>query len=555
MSKPLTIREAIQATVPVLILLGAYLVFLGRGELFEPDEVRYGEIAREMLESGDYLTPHLNYVKYFEKPPLFYWVTAASMAFLGKGALALRLPVALLGLSGLLLVAGAARRREDPRSGGKTGFILASAPGYYLFSQVAVIDLALTVFLTGALLLFLPAATGEKRGKGGLCLAYLLLGLAVLTKGPVALVLAGAVIAIYAVVRRDRRALRRVLTVPGILIFAAITLPWFVAVSRANPEFPRYFFIHEHVSRFLAGEEIRSFHREPFWFFLPVLAGFFFPWILLLPRVLTGLRRAPEKKKASLLFFTVWWLTVFVFFSISSGKLPSYILPCLPPLALSVALAGNGEGKSRPSAWFFNLSGTLLVLAGLGTVLYGSSAENARISASAAAVIGAAVAAGGTAFLIMARRGWHSLLGAATVLLAAEAVIIGQGRGEVAAARSTRLLAECALEISEGEGPFYSYNFYAQGMPYHTEKRIVLVDSHGELRFGSTRGDQGAWFISAEEFSGLARDEQRKTIVILRNRNEDRQAIEWISGGNLDVTAGSGEYLLVSNQPKKKGNR
>nr|HPJ71952.1 glycosyltransferase family 39 protein [bacterium] len=159
---PSRVRSA--AAFFLVFFPAVYLVSLGSGALIEPDEARYGEIPREMIESGDFLTPRLNYVKYFEKPPLYYWLTGASLALLGRNEYAVRLPTAVMALAGIALTGLLARRFFGPRAGLLAAVVLGSAGGYLAMGQLAVIDMTLTFFLSTGTALLMLAALGEERG-------------------------------------------------------------------------------------------------------------------------------------------------------------------------------------------------------------------------------------------------------------------------------------------------------------------------------------------------------------------------------------------------------
>ncbi len=535
----------------IWLLLAAvcYLAPLGAGVLVEPDEARYGEIAREMLESGDWLTPRLNYVKYFEKPPLYYWATGLSLAVFGVNEYAVRLPAALSALLGLAFLGWLGGKLFGRRAGVLSLAVTASSLGYLALGQLAIIDMTLTTLLTAGMGFFFLAVRGPGEGRGWVLCGWAALGLAVLAKGLIGIMLPVGGLAAYVLLRRDWRAVRRVASLPGIGLFLLVSAPWFVAVSAVNPEFPRYFFIHEHLERFLGMDDKKAFHAEPFWYFFPVLAGFLLPWTVFLPRILRNIPgRVPEEKR-DLLFLVCWGGVIFIFFSLSSSKLPSYILPCLPPLgllmgrALDRALARSPEGGWRSE--FLAAAGMMLV-AGLALTGYPLLVAAPRLAPGACFWAGAVLVLAGGAILavfpVSPRAGLWTLAAAFLIAGSAGTAVL---RVSVGRDRSTAFLARHALKLRRNGMPFYSFDFYAQGFPFYARQRLVLADTYGELEFGSAQGDQSEWFLDREDFSRvLLGDEQ----VFVVTRDRYLADLNSLASGRLRLAGRSGNYRLVTNR-------
>jgi 4-amino-4-deoxy-L-arabinose transferase-like glycosyltransferase len=325
----------------------------------DPDEGRYAEIAREIFVLRDWLIPHLNLLPYLEKPPLVYWLTALSFKALGYTELAARLVPAVSALGGVFLAYGLGRVLWGPGPGVLSALVLASAAGYVALGRILTLD------MTFALLLNLGIGLGYlalSRDQGRLWLwAYLALGLAVLTKGPVALVLAGLVWVIWVGVSRGPW--RRLIQIRGWALLTVITVPWFVYVQWRHPEFFRFFILEQHFGRFLTP----AIHPEPLWYYLPVLLGLLLPWTWLLPWAITG---GGRWRDPDFRFLVIWAGVIMVFFSLSRGKLVPYILPALLPLAL---LVGRGlarlTGAGRLSFSSRLLKPSLLVWAVTGVAL------------------------------------------------------------------------------------------------------------------------------------------------------------------------------------------
>ncbi len=308
--------------------------------LFWPDEGRYADIAREMLVSGDYVTPRLNGLKYFEKPPLQYWFSALAFRAFAPDEWTARLWPALTGFILVVVSAVLWRRWRGPDAGLVAGAVLASGWAVLMGSQILTLDIGLAFFHSMALLAFIaahrPHADARSRA-WAMALVWAAMGCAVLSKGLVGIVLPGLALVVYAAIERDLSVVRSAFTLRGIALFFALTLPWFVLVQRANPEFFDFFFVQEHFRRYLEP----GHHRPgPWWYFLPIVAIGMLPWTGALPGALKDAWRAPREgtlrvERLLLIFAAV----VIVFFSASSSKLPFYILPALPPLAWLVALA------------------------------------------------------------------------------------------------------------------------------------------------------------------------------------------------------------------------
>lgn len=316
-----------------------YLLPLGGHPLFIPDETRYAEIPREMVASGDWIVPRLNNLRYFEKPVMGYWLSAISLSVFGENDFAVRLPTALsTGLTALLIfylcVNCCGRKSKLPWL---ATFVYLTTIGVKAIASTAVLDTPLTLFLTASLVVFFKACEqhpGSSREQFFLFLAGLLAGCAFLTKGFIAFAVPVLAVAPYLLWQRRWTDLFRMLVLPviGALL---VSLPWAILIHQREPDFWNYFFWYEHVHRFLAEN---AQHAEPFYYFLLVLPAMFMPWTMLLPAAITGIwknrKNPPASERRLLLFCFCWFLFPFLFFTASSGKLLTYILPCFPPLTI-----------------------------------------------------------------------------------------------------------------------------------------------------------------------------------------------------------------------------
>lgn len=490
----------------LLLWLALGLLPLFLRPLWGPDEERYAEIPREMLASGDWLTPTLNQVLYFEKPPFQYWVSAVSMKLFGFNAVAARLPLALAALIAMGCAWRLARRlgASQPLW---AAFMVATTLLGYVCGQFLTLDALFSALLVLSLTAFIEAVAARYEGKPALGWTLLAFGanaLALLTKGlagPV--LLGGMILASLPFAWKDaalRRALLRTFLDPlGWMLFAAIGVPWFVLVDRANPGHARFFFIHEHFARFTTTVHAREGSENPLLdklYFAGILLVGLLPW---LSATVLGLKRAggfllkrrgPESEHASLHRWVVTFLILafvvpFAFFSVSHSKLPPYILPVLVPLA---ALACAFERDEE--AWTA-LKRCGIELLGLG-VLLGAAMPLLKAGGHAAWLLALAftlVLLGCWALRPRQLTGprWMVALGAAMLLLSVTAIkLVGRDK-DVA-----RLLKQAPVEAQ-----WISFGVYYQGLPLHTGQRVTIVAGAGELAYGRDQLDAASrdrWF-------------------------------------------------------------
>ncbi len=318
--------------IAALIYLVVYIVPLGIRPLSAPDELRYSEIPREMIASGDWIVPRLNGLRYFEKPPLGYWAVAISMRLFGENEFAVRLPAALsVGLSAVLIGWLARRVRADRLAADFAPALFLTLCGTYPAGTFINLDGMFSALVAAMLVTHYVALSENNRTKKWLLLvaAGTCCGAAFLVKGFVAFVLAIGVVAPFAIWDRRIKEVLRTAWLP-LLTAVVVCLPWCVAIARREPEFWHYFFVVQHVHRFLGTS---AEHTEPFWFFIPFLLLGTVPWNSFLASIVVGVRGVGPGQPL-IRFLCCWALFPFLFFSASSGKLITYIMPCYPPIAL-----------------------------------------------------------------------------------------------------------------------------------------------------------------------------------------------------------------------------
>ena len=351
----------------------AYIIPLDYRPLMEPDETRYAEIPREMVDGGNWLELRLVGLSYYEKPPLGYWLGAASITALGQHPLAVRLPMALAAGATALTIFLLVRAQR-----GRTDLALGAAVIYLTFLEVyglgtfANLDSIFTFFVTLSLALFFQAAANKaattaerRRSLVWLILSGLACAGAFLTKGFTALVLPVLILAVWLPWQGLLRKHILACLVP-VAAAALAVLPAALALHQANPDFWRYFFWVEHVQRFL--EPSAGQHESPFWFFLPYILGGALPWIFCLPPALGPIWAKIKAGDSLTTFCLAWFALPFLFFSACGGKLPTYILPCFAPLAIMLA-EGIIESSKNFSPYLKASAGFFLALA-LGAVVW-----------------------------------------------------------------------------------------------------------------------------------------------------------------------------------------
>ncbi len=527
-----------------------YFCTLGAFALAEPDEPRYAEIPREMIESGDWVTPRLNYVKYFEKPPLVYWLTAVNFELLGMSEFVARLWPALFALIGIGTAYVLGRSMFGQWVGYAAAALLAATPFYFGMSQIFTLDMPLTGLMTVALGAFWFAYTETKWRTGYVWLLYAAAALGVLTKGPVAPLLIGAVIVAFLLLQRNLRALAWLLNPVGIFIFVLIGLPWFMLVSHRNPEFVDFFVVKQHLNRYLKPDE----HQQALWFFVPIVVGGMLPWTafaLFAPRLVSRFvaRLARLRVSAATLFCVLWAGVIFAFFSLSGSKLATYILPMFCPLAILAArffeqvIAKGGADVMRRGVFFvLTLAAvTLLAAAIAGEVV---EARQVGVVLRSAYVGGPLLAVTGVVALILLRRvGAQACF--ATLLLGVLGLQIAAITGRGVAPDFRRLGLAIRAQARPGDDVI-TYLHYVQAIPFYSRRRTTMVGGWGELDFGSRQGDESAFFWRNDAQLIDAWQTPGRRIFLVINRVELEPLLSRLHPAPRQIAAHDKKVLVVN---------
>ena len=379
--------------LPIVLLL--VLPNLGGYALWDPDEARHAEVAREVFTAADWrgwIVPHLNGHAYHDKPILHYWLVSAAYALGGVDERSARIVSAIAMIATVLAVYAWSAARSGGRGALAAGLVLATSLEFLALGRYASLDMSFTLWMTVGILAAERWATTTRRQWA--LVAGVTAGLGMLTKGLAAPLLIGAAAAGMAWVRGvDRGELGRG-ALSATLAGAVVAGPWYVAAGILDPTYLRVFLLQHHVGRFLGSAQI-ALHPKPVWFYIPVLIGGFMPWTAALPAAVRAAWKQPHPDRS---FCLTWAAGIFGFFSLSSGKLGTYILPCLPPLALVVGpyLADPGERRWLAGGWWGVIGlclATVPILLGLrvtglnfvsvGTTLYALVLDPPAIAAMA----------------------------------------------------------------------------------------------------------------------------------------------------------------------------
>jgi 4-amino-4-deoxy-L-arabinose transferase-like glycosyltransferase len=501
---PASVREIIEAGAVGLLALAVFFFHLGSYGLWEPDEGRYAEIAREMLASGNFVVPHLNYVPYIEKPPLLYWTTSLAFRFLGINEFAARMVPALGAILGVVVTYWFGRRVFDHRRGLLAAAILATCPLYAAMAQVLTTDMLLTAMLSVAFFSFFL----QWREGGRWWIAfYLAMAMAVLTKGPegVALPLLAAIIFLWWQ-GGLRGAPQRFHAIAGTLLVAVIAMPWFAVVAIKLPGFLDFYIIGEQFRRvFVASYS----HDEPFYFFLPVIVAGLLPWSLCFPLLIFPGTRAQARGWCAIVT-----MLVLVLFSAAQAKLIPYILPAVPPLALllSDSILCAIENRAPQAASRRSRCATLvaamapaLCAGGIGCLTLSMLAS--RIHNRDIAILATIIAATGLVLLIggavsstaFMRGRFHPGLAIIAGTVSVTLLIATYGRIAVESLHSWAPLSRDLASRAPG-ATLIDYHRYPQAIPFYTRSRVILAGPFlSELRFGADHSaDRDRYFPNSD---------------------------------------------------------
>ena len=476
--------------------------------LIPSDEGRYAEMAREMLLTGDWITPRYNGYKYFEKPPLQIWATAATFQFFGIGEWQARLWSGLTGFLTILLIGFTGSRIYNARAGWLAAIVLASSPMWIISGHFNSLDMGLSAFLVAALCSLLLAQTAQNKNqlRNWMWACWAFMALATLSKGLIGAAIPAMVFIAYSLSTWDWKIWTRLKLFSGIAIYLVITAPWFVMVALRNSEFLEFFFIHEHLQRFTQDAHSRT---GPIYYFVPLLLIGILPWVFQIPGAIAQAWQERQRGFSSGWLLVCWFVVIFAFFSVSQSKLPGYIIPIFPALAL---LIGNrldcalGDSNSLPVSWKLQTLG-FTILGCSGLFFLSEISQQARpdeIDAYAQYtywVITALMALAGFSLLaaLQAKRnGLASILSFASGFFLC-AIIAGTGHETLGRAVSGIDLANRVKASIPADVNVYSVRLLDHTMPFYLNRTMIMVEDPDELRFGVTAQPE-LWLATLDDF-------------------------------------------------------
>jgi 4-amino-4-deoxy-L-arabinose transferase-like glycosyltransferase len=463
----------------MMLVLTALVRITSTTALVDPDEGRNAEVAREMAESGDFIVPQLNGLPYLDKPILLFNATAISIRLLGPNELAARLPTLCFTFATVALVIAFGWQRFGRETALLAGLMLATSPLVLLYSGIVIFDALMMFWVSAASIAFHFRLHG--RGLGWCLAGWAATGLAVLTKGPVGLLLPLMIVIGEALA--SRLPMRRLFHPAGIGVFVVLVLPWFLAVAMRHPEFPHYAFVRETFER-VATDSMRR--TAPFYYFLPILIGGTFPWSALLligAGRLANFWRERAQTARDEAFLMLWLILPILFFTLSQSKRPGYILPVIPPLALlSARIATDSPASVRRAVWI-----AAPIAACLGAVLlFAANPLATRIEAPriAEALLASAPLLGGglllaAALALSGRKSWRAAAGA-LALVPITLVLAGQPLfAAIGEQRSARALSRVIQEAAPEGTRIIGVNAYPPSLPYYLETDVQLATMFG----------------------------------------------------------------------------
>jgi len=509
----------------LLLLIYALLWFgtLNYRHLIPSDEGRYAEMAREMLVTGDWVTPRYNGYKYFEKPPLQVWATAITFQVFGIGDWQARLWSALTGFLTILAIGFTGTRIYNARAGWLAAVVLASSPMWVISGHFNSLDMGLSAFLVAALcsLLFAQTTDNKSSSRNWMWICWVFMALATLSKGVIGAAIPAMVLIAYSISTWDWKIWTRLRLLSGLILFLLITAPWFVLVAQRNPEFLEFFFIHEHLQRFTQDAHSRT---GPIYYFVPLVLIGILPWVLQIPGSIAQAWQERRGEFSSGWLLVCWSVMIFAFFSVSHSKLPGYIIPIFPALAL---LIGNrldhllGHTNSMATSWKLQTLGFALLacigfffLAEIGKQARPDEIESyAQYTYWVIAALVALMSFSAFAALQSKRNGLQSIVSFAVGFFLC-AIIAGTGHETLGRAVSGIDLAYRVKNSIPANVNIYSVRLLDHTMPFYLGRTMVMVEDPDELQFGVNQQPE-LWLPTLDAFIVRWKDDQTAYAIMV----------------------------------------
>ncbi|PQV63820.1 4-amino-4-deoxy-L-arabinose transferase [Abditibacterium utsteinense] len=566
-------RRALTRSLLAIALLCVPLFFfrLGAWGLFDADEGRYAEIPRAMLSRGDFVTPMLNGVKFFDKPPLLYWLSALCFQIFGVNEFAARLIPALSATLAVFGTYALGRRMFGARAGLFSAAILATTVGWPIMGRAVLTDM-LVSSLTFLAIAFWWIGRNQEDKRAAFWLFFgfwTALALGVLAKGPVSVVITFGTIGTYLIFCGEWAALKKMRWIPGLLWGFLLAAPWFVVVQQRNPEYFKAFWIDQNFGRFMGILAEQDHANGPFYFveFLPIL---FLPWtIFAVPALFIGWKRIfkarnlRSEKERALMYLICGGAFTTLFFSGSSSKLVTYILPVVPMMA--IALGGyfdwilRREKPTRaPRNAAFVLALLCLVGGAAGLIFAPPALQKIGVSASSASLVSAAMLLWGAALIFCGiKQNLKAIIAAtacgfATIFALATGLVM-----DIAPALTTPHLVKYIQPGLDVGGEIVSIGF-TQSLSFYTGRRIAMVDRPDELRSAIehlSSSERNRWFLQSEAELKPYFGKKPPVYIVLRSSRKksetERQKIDALGGDFSPVTRNS-RFTILGNEAARR---
>ncbi|MBA2655043.1 MAG: glycosyltransferase family 39 protein [Gammaproteobacteria bacterium] len=545
---PKATRSWVTDLFVLTLLIGfLYSISMSNRPLAPPDEGRYSEIPREMVATGDYITPRLNGIKYFEKPALFYWLQSLSIKAFGLNEWSLRLATELMGILGCLFTYIGSRKLYDRQTALYATLILASSMLYAGLAHFITIDMTVSVFLIGSLLAFMVGnkyPAGKTR-RNYLWLMYFFAALATLTKGLIGVIFPGMIIFTWLCVTGQWRQLSSYCLLSGTGIFLIITLPWHILVQLKNPEFFNFYFIDQQFLRYFTDYAGRS---QPLWFFPVVLLAGFFPWTGFLFSALKEHFQAWRnlKKYPFELFLLLWASLIFLFYWLSHSQLIPYILPIFAPLAI---LTGRyiSQYINDTERMKFGLGVALIssIIMYIAALVFTHSAPLENMTAN---FIGVTPLFLGIILLFFKRISGFFIF-VSLALTTACLLLVATYNYNQFETRSIKPLATNLVKFIRSDDIIYSFHHYAQDLPFYLGRKVKIVNWRGELDFGIKHQNTKDLFLNDQQLQTEWPNKTRKFMVL---KKQDLPYFNTCPSLKYYVITEEGKYALICNQDIKQ---
>ncbi len=540
---------------------------LGSSALFDPDEGRNAEKAREILLLGDWVTPYENFLPTLDKPVFFYWLVAISFKLFGLSEWSARLPSALAGLGCIFLVYLFARLQWGLQEGLWSSLVLITSLEFFLFSRIVIFDMTLTFFISLALFSFYAVTQTDdpRAGKRHCLLMYAAMGAGTLVKGPIALVLSGMIIFFYLLVTRKWFLLRRLNIPLGAIVCFAVVAPWYLWVEARNPGYLRYFLWEEHFVRYLTPH----FSRTKGWYYFFLVLGIgFLPWSFFIP--VTAKNLWNRTFTGANLFLTLWVILPFAFFSASNAKLPHYILPIYPGLAIltgqAVAAKMQDTKRSRilyiPGIFIVTFIVYLLVGSAWPNLLASDIRSDVPQSVSLLLLYGTVISLVFGVFvagdLKSVWKGQGPAFMCTAVTLALFFILAGKIVARASFRRAAKSTAQATAALIDRPDRLVFYDTYIEGLPFYLriDKPIWLVHSRekgnimGSFYVAEKRPAPAAGYgqvlFTFDEFADQRGKNELPLRIFLKEKNLPRLTQE-VGVVPRRITSFD-EFILVSNR-------